>query len=193
MDEGLDELRVPLKWTSPEGVEVTKTLIFRRGSYRIDVEYAVKNASGTAMVGGALCADPARPAAAEALLLQRGQLLVHRSCAVWHAAPSTRSSRSPSKEDASRSNRSASPMAGWLRCSITSWSPWCRPCDETHQFTLRVRGDQYVASDVGPPKTVAAGAHGASSSRHCSSVRNCSVQLEPIHRGARAAPPTSAS
>ena len=37
------KLRVPLKWTSPEGVEVTKTLIFRRGSYRVDVQYEVKN------------------------------------------------------------------------------------------------------------------------------------------------------
>ncbi len=36
---------MPLKWTSPAGVVVTKTLIFHRGSYRIDVEYAVANGS----------------------------------------------------------------------------------------------------------------------------------------------------
>jgi YidC/Oxa1 family membrane protein insertase len=48
LQSGEDELRVPLKWTSPEGVKVTKTLVFRRGSYRIDVEYKIDNASTAA-------------------------------------------------------------------------------------------------------------------------------------------------
>ncbi len=45
LESGIDELRVPLKWVSPAGVEVTKTLVFRRGSYRVDVIYEVKNQS----------------------------------------------------------------------------------------------------------------------------------------------------
>ena len=61
MDSSLNELRVPLEWTSPEGVQVTKTLIFRRGSYRIDVEYDVKNGSAAPWSRRRLCADPARP------------------------------------------------------------------------------------------------------------------------------------
>ncbi|MEO6185453.1 MAG: membrane protein insertase YidC, partial [Steroidobacteraceae bacterium] len=48
MDSTLEELRVPLEWTSPEGVQVTKTLTFHRGSYRIDVDYDVKNGSAAA-------------------------------------------------------------------------------------------------------------------------------------------------
>jgi YidC/Oxa1 family membrane protein insertase len=48
LQDGIDELRVPLKWTSPEGVTVIKTLVFRRGLYRIDVEYAVSNGSAAA-------------------------------------------------------------------------------------------------------------------------------------------------
>jgi YidC/Oxa1 family membrane protein insertase len=40
------ELRVPLEWSDGKGVEVTKTYIFRRGQYRIDIEYAVRNRSG---------------------------------------------------------------------------------------------------------------------------------------------------
>ncbi len=47
LEDGVDELRVPLKWVSPEGVTVTKTFIFRRGAYRVDVEYAVQNAGTT--------------------------------------------------------------------------------------------------------------------------------------------------
>ncbi|MGH8309440.1 MAG: membrane protein insertase YidC, partial [Steroidobacteraceae bacterium] len=41
-----DELRVPLTWTNGEGITLTKTFVFRRGQYRIDLEYHVQNASG---------------------------------------------------------------------------------------------------------------------------------------------------
>src|SRR5690606_14420 len=45
LEPGIDEMRVPFTWTSPEGVEVTKTLVFRRGSYRIDVLHDIRNGS----------------------------------------------------------------------------------------------------------------------------------------------------
>jgi YidC/Oxa1 family membrane protein insertase len=37
------ELRVPITWSDGNGVDVTKTYVFRRGQYRIDVEYEVVN------------------------------------------------------------------------------------------------------------------------------------------------------
>lgn len=40
------ELRVPLTWSDGNGVEVTKTYVFRRGEYRVDLEYQVVNRSG---------------------------------------------------------------------------------------------------------------------------------------------------
>ncbi|MFN2338376.1 MAG: membrane protein insertase YidC [Gammaproteobacteria bacterium] len=42
---GSDELRVPLHWTSPEGVRVTKTYILTRGKFDIRVEHRVENGS----------------------------------------------------------------------------------------------------------------------------------------------------
>ena len=42
---GQDELRLPLTWTDGQGVTVTKTYIFRRGQYSIDLDYQVQNAS----------------------------------------------------------------------------------------------------------------------------------------------------
>ena len=42
-----NELSVDLKWSSPQGITVTKTLVFHRGSYAIDVRYTVNNASST--------------------------------------------------------------------------------------------------------------------------------------------------
>ena len=43
--EGKDELRVPLTWRSADGVQYTKTYVFHRGSYVVDVEFTVTNAS----------------------------------------------------------------------------------------------------------------------------------------------------
>ena len=40
-----DEIRVPLTWVGEAGVSVTKTVIFKRGQYRVDVEQRVDNGS----------------------------------------------------------------------------------------------------------------------------------------------------
>ena len=46
-----DEIKVPLLWTSPDGVVVTKVYTFRRGSYVVDVDHTVNNASATEWKG----------------------------------------------------------------------------------------------------------------------------------------------
>ncbi len=43
LPEGATELRVPLTWNDGHGLTVTKTFVFRRGSYRIDLVYDVHN------------------------------------------------------------------------------------------------------------------------------------------------------
>ena len=45
MSEGQDELRVPFSWVNSEGFQVIKTFIFKRNSYKIAVEYQIKNPS----------------------------------------------------------------------------------------------------------------------------------------------------
>ncbi|MHB8474304.1 MAG: membrane protein insertase YidC [Sulfuricaulis sp.] len=45
LTEGQNELRVPLTWRSPDGVEYTKTYVFHRGSYVVEVEFLVNNTS----------------------------------------------------------------------------------------------------------------------------------------------------
>ncbi len=41
--DGQDELRIPLAWTSPQGVTITKTYVLKRGSYDILLEQRVVN------------------------------------------------------------------------------------------------------------------------------------------------------
>ena len=44
---GANELRVPLSWTDGQGVTVTKTYVFRPGSYAIEILYDVDNRSAS--------------------------------------------------------------------------------------------------------------------------------------------------
>jgi len=46
-----DEIRVPLTWTDGNGIQVTKTLIFKRGKYDIDVRHTLTNQSGETWSG----------------------------------------------------------------------------------------------------------------------------------------------
>ncbi|BBL72901.1 membrane protein insertase YidC [Methylogaea oryzae] len=43
--DGQDTLRVPLTWTDKSGLSVTKTYVFKRGSYTVAVEHEVQNQS----------------------------------------------------------------------------------------------------------------------------------------------------
>ena len=45
LEEGADELRVPMKWVGEDGIELTKTFVFTRGSYLINVEQKLQNNS----------------------------------------------------------------------------------------------------------------------------------------------------
>jgi YidC/Oxa1 family membrane protein insertase len=45
------ELRVPLTWKSADGIEVTKTFVFRRADYSVDVIHELRNGSAAGWTG----------------------------------------------------------------------------------------------------------------------------------------------
>ncbi len=51
LQDGEGSLQVPLTWKSPEGLEYTKTFIFNRDSYIVDVNFNVENTSSTPWQG----------------------------------------------------------------------------------------------------------------------------------------------
>ncbi|MDX2417360.1 MAG: membrane protein insertase YidC [Xanthomonadales bacterium] len=51
LGESADEIRVPLTWTDGNGVQVTKTLIFKRGKYDIGVRHTLANHSAQSWSG----------------------------------------------------------------------------------------------------------------------------------------------
>lgn len=51
LQEGDDVLRVPLRWQTGDGLSVTKTFVFERGRYEINVLHRVDNATGQPWLG----------------------------------------------------------------------------------------------------------------------------------------------
>ena len=49
--EGADSISIPLRWRDASGVSVTKTYVFRRDSYLIDLNFDVKNDTSNSWVG----------------------------------------------------------------------------------------------------------------------------------------------
>jgi YidC/Oxa1 family membrane protein insertase len=152
--DGGAELRVPLTW-SEGGVTVTKTFIFRRGQYKIDVEYTVNNASSTPW--------QARPYAQ----ILRNDPPTKRSYfnvesyafhgpALWDGK--YRKLDVTKEED---SHLSADVRDGWVAALQHHFvSAIIPPRGEPWHFGLGVAGDQYLLSAEGPAQTIAAGGTG---------------------------------
>ncbi len=49
--DGVDKLVVPLTWTAPDGVRITKTYIFHRNSYVVDVAFDIENGGNDPWTG----------------------------------------------------------------------------------------------------------------------------------------------
>jgi YidC/Oxa1 family membrane protein insertase len=177
MDSSLDELRVPLEWTAPDGVTVEKTLIFRRGSYRIDVEYAVKNPTATAW-----SAAPYAQILHDKPLPKRSYFNVDSYSFTGPALYDGKKYaklKITNKEDAAL-NRDIT--GGWLASLEHHFVVTMVPAiDEVHRLSLRVRAEEYLARDMGPAVTVAPGAT-ALIKQTLFVGPKLQAQLEPIHK-----------
>jgi YidC/Oxa1 family membrane protein insertase len=148
------ELRVPLTWTDGQGLRVTKTFVFTRGLYSIDLTYDVDN-------GGA----------APRQLEPYSQFLLH-----WeHASRSyfdveTYSFKGPAVYDGVKSHDlnvesdtdgkfSETITNGWLASLQHQFvSAIVPPPGVPYKYQLQVRDKQYLLSATGPMSEVAAGA-----------------------------------
>ncbi|HMK85581.1 MAG TPA: membrane protein insertase YidC [Steroidobacteraceae bacterium] len=148
------ELRVPLEWSDGHGLSVTKTFVFTRGWYGIDLDYQVRNDSATARS-----------------LASYGQILRH-----WeHASRSyfdveTYSFKGPSvfdgtktrdlKVESSADSHFAQIVTnGWLASLQHHFvSAIVPPADQPYNYALQVDSHEYLLSATGPFKQIAAGA-----------------------------------
>jgi YidC/Oxa1 family membrane protein insertase len=147
------ELRVPLTWTSPEGVKVTKTFVFRRGEYRVDIDYDVQNHS-----------DSPWTAAAYAQILRndprtkRSMFNVETYAYHGPAVFDGKKYRKLDTADRDDSHLSIDVTNGWIAALQHHFvSAIVPPKDEKYHFTLNAQGDQFRLAAEGPLHTVAPG------------------------------------
>jgi YidC/Oxa1 family membrane protein insertase len=147
------ELRVPLTWTNGQGVTVTKTFVFRKGQYHIDVDYTVDNHS-----------DAPWQAASYAQILRNDprtkrsmfnvESYAFHGPAVWDG----HKYRKLDTADKDDSHLSIDVSDGWIAALQHHFvSAVIPPKDELQRFTLAASGDQYELASTGPVRTVAPG------------------------------------
>jgi YidC/Oxa1 family membrane protein insertase len=150
--DGDKQLKVPLTWTDGQGLTVTKTFVFKRGWYSVDLDYEVKNEG---------------PAAKS--LASYGQILRH-----WeHASRSyfdveTYSFKGPAVFDAkyrdlkveseADSKFSETVTNGWVASLQHHFVSAIVPAaGQAYNYRLQVQGREYLLSATGPFKQIAAG------------------------------------
>ena len=151
--EGAETLEVPLTWSDGVGLRLTKTFVFRRGSYQVGLHYRVENAGG----------EPVK-------LASYTQLLRHSAGnkrSMWD--PETYSFRGPAYydgkkyekldiEDDEDSQLSLSVTNGWIAALQHHFVAAVVPAaDQPYQYELRVEGMDFLLRAVGPAHAVPAG------------------------------------
>src|SRR5271170_2406473 len=151
--DGAKELRVPLTWTDGQGLTVTKTFVFTRGWYSIDLSYEVKNQGPDTRS-----------------LASYGQILRH-----WeHASRSyfdveTYSFKGPALFDSkyrdlkveseADSKFSETVTNGWVASLQHHFVSAIVPsAGQAYDYRLQVQGHEYLLNATGPFKQIAAGA-----------------------------------
>jgi YidC/Oxa1 family membrane protein insertase len=153
MPEMLDELRVPLTWSDGAGVTVTKTYVFKRGWYRIGLEYKVQNRGVDAW-----------PAASYVQIL-RDNIPIERSMfdveSYAFKGPAFYDGNKYSKlklDDDDDRNLARDIQGGWIAGMqhhfTTAVVP---PRDATYRYAMKVDGQQYLLSVAGPLREIAPG------------------------------------
>jgi len=151
LGEGQQELRVPLSWTNGQGLSVTKTYVFRRGSYAVDLVYDVQNAGTTSVA-----------------LASYGQLLRHWEQAersMWDVesyafkGPAIYDGTKYRKLDVEDDDDKAFSQGitnGWVASLQHHFVAAIVPAkDQAYQFQLKVDGRDYLLRTVGPTQTIA--------------------------------------
>ncbi len=158
--DGADELRVPLTWTSDGGVSVTKTYVFRRGAYVIEVDHQVVNGAAAPWNGR--------------LYRQFQRSRAERESALLYTYTGGVVSSEENKyqklsfDDMDGSNLNKEIKGGWAAMIqhyfVAAWVPASQ--DQLNQFYSKaLGGDRYVLGFVTPVTTIAPGASANLSSK----------------------------
>jgi YidC/Oxa1 family membrane protein insertase len=153
--DGGNELRVPLTW-SEGGITVTKTFVFRRGQYRIDLDYIVQN-GGSAPWPAHEYAQILRNDPPTKRSYFNVESYAFHGPALWDGTKFRRLDTS----DAQDSRLALDVHDGWVAALQHHFvSAIVPPRGAPWHFGLAVQGQEYLLSATGPEQTIAPGATG---------------------------------
>jgi YidC/Oxa1 family membrane protein insertase len=147
-----NELRVPLTW-SEAGVSVTKSFVFHRGSYRVEVDYTVHNGGATPWA-----ARPYAQILRDDPPTKRSYFNVTSYAFHGPALYDGTKYRTLKTDSADDSHLALDVSNGWVAALQHYFvSAIVPPRDVPWHFSLGVSGQEYLLTARGPEKTVAPG------------------------------------
>ena len=153
---GAAELRVPLSWNDGLGVTVTKTYVFRPGSYAIEVLYDVDNRSESEW-SGASYVQLARHVYAQERSMFDVESYAYRGPAVWDGNKYRKLDVDDDEDGRYAQNVTDGWMATMQHHFVSAAVP---PKGEEYHVTLAREGSHALLTQRGPLKTVPAGTTG---------------------------------
>ncbi len=150
---GGDTLSVPLTWTDEHGVTVTKTFVFRRGSYRIDVPQVVQNHSEqpweAAQYAQILRNDPPTKRT-----MFNVESYAFHGPAIFDGAKY----RTLKLTDAENRNLSLATSDGWLAAPQHHFvSAVVPPAGVPYRYTLNIDANEFALATAGPQRVIPPG------------------------------------
>jgi YidC/Oxa1 family membrane protein insertase len=168
LEAGESEQRVPLSWSSEDGLEVTKTFVFTRGSYEIQVLHELRNQSGQSWTGSRYDQlQRSVPEQDDSPGFTQPERYSFFGIGFYN--PEDKFEKiafdDVADEDYGKTSRS-----GWLAMIqhyfLTAWIP---PAEEEARYSTQVlrtgSWPRYIARNVSPGQQVADGGNGVFSSR----------------------------
>ena len=168
LSEGTDEIIVPLTWVSENGIRVTKSYVFRRGSYVIDVLHDVENRSGEDWAGSRYDQlQRSVPGDEESAGFTNPSRYSFEGIGFYN--PEDKFEKISFDDVADEPYKKTS-KAGWLAMiQHYFFAAWIPPADAEATYTTQaITGNgwpRYVARDVSPAQRVASGGSARFSSR----------------------------
>jgi YidC/Oxa1 family membrane protein insertase len=153
---GADQLAVPLTWSNAAGVTVTKTFVFTRGLYQVNLRYDVHNPTQQPWQAASY-AQLRRHSPPVTRSMFDTESYSFRGPEVYDGEKARKLKLSDDKD----SKFLQSVTDGWLGALqhhfVAAIVPAAR---QAYRYAIEVRGDDFVLSARGPTKTVAGGADG---------------------------------
>jgi len=152
--DGTDEIKVPVTWTDGQGITVTKTYTFTRGSYAVRMDYDIDNKSAkdwqTASYMQFLRQQPH---------VERSMFDVESYAFMGPAIYDGTKYRKLEIDDEEDRVFSAGIQNGWFAAMQHHFVAAAVPAaQQTYQYRLRAENGQYLLGAVGPSQVVPAGA-----------------------------------